>query len=72
MGRADNDWQSKKTPNKINLINEDTGKVVPADVLSLTESRLIVAVAGNKITLSKNSNGAYVGRMLGMDLRAQL
>ena len=72
MGRADNDWQSNKTPKTVNLINEDTGKIVPADVLSLTESRLIVAVAGNKITLSKNANGAYVGRMLGMDLRAQL
>ncbi len=72
MSRADNDWQSKKTPKTVNLINEDTGKIVPADVLSLTETRLIVAVATNKITLSKNANGAYVGRMLGMDLRAQL
>lgn len=72
MSRASNDWQSKKTPTKVNLINEDTGKVVASDVLSLTETRLVVAVANNKITLTKNANGAYVGRMLGMDLRADL
>lgn len=72
MGRANNDWQSKKTPTKVNLINEDTGKIVPADVLSLSETHLVVALASNKITLTKNANGAYVGRIACLDLRADL
>lgn len=55
--------------NRVKVINEDTGVVVEADVLSRRPDRLSLAIKGNKVILNKNANGIYVGKLLGMNLR---
>ena len=64
-----NDWNQQKT--KVKVINEDTGIAVEADVLNRSNDRLVLAIKGNKVTLTKNDHGVYVGRMLGMVLKSE-
>ena len=64
-----NDWHGPRQPDTVNIVCEANGKVMPADVISLSERMLVAAISGVKITLvSKKENGVYEGRMGGLDL----
>jgi hypothetical protein len=61
--------QYEPQSSKVKVVNEDTGVTVEADVLSRSADRLSLAIKGNKVILSKNASGVYVGKLLGMSLR---
>ena len=57
-----------KYEQKCKVICNDNDKEVEADIMSFTpESRLIVAIAGNKIQLNYNNHGMYIGNKVGME-----
>jgi hypothetical protein len=64
-----NDWNKKYTPDTVNVICENNGKSMEAQVIDLDDRRLVAAIQGVKITLaSGNVKGVYTGRMGGLDL----
>ena len=64
-----NDWDGKWHLDKVKIVCEDNGKIIEADVISLTERQLVAAISGVRITLvSKKKNGLYEGRMGGLSL----
>lgn len=55
---------------KVDVVNQDTGITIEADVLSRSADRLVLAIRQVKVILTKNKSGAYVGKMLGMNLKS--
>lgn len=55
-------------PDKITVVNLDSGAEVKADVIEYKQDRITAAVAGVKIILNKNPNGKFIGKMAGMTL----
>ncbi len=55
-------------PDKITVVNPDSGTEVKADVIEYGADRITAAVSGVKIILNKNASGKFVGKMAGMTL----
>jgi hypothetical protein len=56
-------------PDKIIVICENNNKTMPADVISMNDRVLVVAIQTVRVTLvNRNNNGTYEGRMGGLDL----
>lgn len=55
-------------PDKITVVNLDSGAEVKADVIEYKQDRITAAIAGVKIILNKNPAGKFIGKMAGMTL----
>ena len=55
-------------PDNIEILNENTGQIVKASVLSYNDRQIVTAISGAKITLYKNQFGQYEGKFAGMNL----
>jgi hypothetical protein len=65
--RRPNTNTGSNTPSSILLTNTRTGKQVQADVDQITESRVTVWLAQQRVTLVRQGTH-YVGNVLGMEL----
>lgn len=55
-------------PDKITVINPDSGTKVEADVIEYKQDRITAAVKGVKIILNRSPKGHFEGKMAGMTL----
>lgn len=55
-------------PDKITVVNLDSGAEVSADVIQYSKDRITAAVGGVKIILTKTTTDKFVGKMAGMTL----
>lgn len=64
-----NNYIKNMKPSRVDIVCESNGKIISADVISISEKVLVAAISGMKITLiSSKQNGIYQGRMSGLDL----
>jgi hypothetical protein len=55
-------------PDKITVVNPDTGRKVECQVIEYNTNRITAAIQGNKLLLTRNRNGIFEGRLAGMTL----